>query len=140
MNFQISVVSLTGTIYEGEAKSVTLPSVTGQMTVFARHMPLVAPLTVGEVVLTTDKETKSYAIGKGVFSIAANKARLLIEDVASADDISEEKAAEAKKLAEDLIAKGVEGEELVSAQNMLRRSLIDLKIASKRRRKSPPIS
>lgn len=135
MNFSVDIVSLTGTIYSGEVEKLTLPGTEGEMTVLARHMPIVAPLTVGEVIVTTRDKTLNLSIGKGVFSFSEGRGRLLIEDVAFADEISEEKALEAKKLAEELIAKGVKGEEKQRVMYALRKSLFDLKIVRRRRKK-----
>jgi len=134
MNFQIDVLSLTGKLYSGEAEKVTIPSLTGEMTVLARHMPVVAPLVTGEVIVKTPKETLNLSIGKGVFEFSEGRARLLIEDVASADEISEERALEAKKRAEELLAKGIGEEAKHQIMYQLRKSLIDLKIARKRKK------
>jgi len=134
MNFQLDVVSVTGTIFSGEVKEVILPGVSGEIGVLARHMPLVTPLTVGEVIVKTPDETISLSIGKGVFSYDSGKGRLLIEDVASADEVSEERALEAKKKAEEILAKGVSGEEKTAAMYQLRKSLVDLKLVKRKKK------
>jgi F-type H+-transporting ATPase subunit epsilon len=133
MNFLIEIVSLTGTLYSGEVEKLTLPSTEGEMTVHARHMPIIAPLDVGEVIVKTPEKTLNLSIGKGVFEFSDGRARLLIEDVTSADDISEELVIEAKKRAEELIAKGIKGEEKTQAQYALRKSLVDLKLLRRKR-------
>ncbi len=135
MNYHIDIVSLTGSIYSGEVASVTLPSTEGEMTVLARHMPIVAPLTVGEVVIDTPDKILNLSIGKGVFSFSHGRGRLLIEDVAFADEISEEKVLVAKRMAEELIAKGIKGEEKVRAMYSLRKSLFDLTLVRRRKKK-----
>ena len=134
MNFPLEVVSITGEIFSGEVSKVTLPGVVGELTALARHMPVVVPLVTGEVSLKTDGKILSYSIGKGVFSYDGKIGRLLIEDATAADEISEERAIEAKRKAEDLLAKGIKGEEKIQAQYLLRRSLIDLKIARRKRK------
>ena len=106
----------------------------GELTALARHMPVVVPLTTGEVILKANGKILNYSIGKGVFSYDGKIGRLLIEDVTAADEISEERAMNAKKRAEDLLAKGIKGEEKIQAQYLLRRSLIDLKIVRRKRR------
>ena len=137
MNYQLDIVSVNGSVFSGEVKEVVLPGISGEITVLARHMPIVTPLTTGEIVVKTQDQAFSLSIGKGVFSFDSGKGRLLIEDVTSADEISEERALEAKKKAEELLAKGVSGEEKMSALYQLRKSLVDLKIV--RRKKRTPI-
>ena len=134
MNFQLDVVSVAGSVFSGEAKEVTLPGISGEITVLARHMPIVTPLTTGEVIVKTPEKNISFSIGKGVFSFDAGVGRLLIEDVSSADDISEERALQAKKKAEELLAKGVSGEEKIAALYQLRKSLVDLKIVRRKKK------
>jgi F0F1-type ATP synthase epsilon subunit len=61
------------------------------------------------------------------------KVIVLVQDALSADQISEEKALDAQKKAEEIIEKGIKGGELSQAQQALRRSLVDLKIIRRRK-------
>jgi F-type H+-transporting ATPase subunit epsilon len=97
MNYQLDVVSVNGNVFSGEVKEVTLPGISGEITVLARHMPIVAPLTTGEVIIRTQNDAFFLSIGRGVFSYDSGIGRLLIEDVVAADEISEERALEAKR-------------------------------------------
>ncbi|OGM28287.1 ATP synthase F1 subunit epsilon [Candidatus Woesebacteria bacterium RIFCSPLOWO2_01_FULL_39_61] len=135
MNFHIDIVSLQGSIYSGEASEVILPSTEGEITVLSRHMPIVTTLTLGEVVVKTPTDTINLLIGKGVFSFSDGLGRLLVEDVRFSDEISEEKVLEAKKTAEELIEKGVKGEEKERAAYALRKSLFDLKIVRRKKKR-----
>jgi len=134
MNFQLDVVSITGKVFSGEVEEVTLPGVSGEFTALARHMPMVTPLETGEVIMKLADKTLNFSIGKGVFAYEAGRGRLLIEDVTSADEISEARVLEAKKRAEELLAKGISGEEKLAALYQLRKSLVDLKIVRRRRK------
>jgi len=134
MNFQLDVVSITGRVFSGEVEEVTLPGVSGEFTALARHMPMVAPLDTGEVVVKLSDRTLNLSIGKGVFAYEGGRGRLLIEDVTSSDEISEARVLEAKKKAEDLLAKGIKGEEKQAVLYQLRKSLVDLKIVRRKRR------
>ncbi len=135
MNFQLEVVSISGKVFSGEVREVMLPGAFGDFTVLARHMPIVTPLTIGEVVVKQTDKTLSFTIGKGIFSYEEGVGRLLIEDVTASDEISEERAVEAKRYAEELLAKGIKGEEKAAAHYQLRRSLFDLKIARRKKKK-----
>lgn len=135
MNFQLDVVSILGKVYSGDVEEVTMPGITGEFTVLARHMPIVSPLTLGEVMIKQSGKDLSFAIGKGIFAFDGKVGKLLIEDVTSADEISEQRALEASKKAEELLAKGLEGKEKEAAIYQLRRSLVDLKVVRRRRKK-----
>ena len=134
MNYQLDIVSVNGSVFSGEVKEVILPGISGEIIVLARHMPIVTPLTTGEIVVKTQDQAFSLSIGKGVFSFDSGMGRLLIEDVTSADEISEERALDAKKKAEKLLAKGVSGEEKTAAMYQLRKSLVDLKIVRRKKK------
>lgn len=135
MNFHIDIVSLRGSIYSGDASELILPSIEGEIAVLAKHMPMVTTLTVGEVVVKTPGDSIHLSIGKGVFSFSKGTGRLLIEDEAFSDELSEEKILEAKRVAEELIAKGVKGEEKTRAMYALRKSLFDLKIVRRKKKR-----
>jgi len=134
MNFQIDIISLEGQVYSGEVEKLTIPTVEGVITVLARHMPIVVPLVVGEVIVYTPSGTLDLSIGKGIFAFSGGRGKLLIEDVTSADEVSEQEVLMAKKKAEELLARGVYGEEKLQAMYILRKSLVDLKLLRKKRK------
>lgn len=135
MGLHLDIITPDKKIFSGEVVKIVLPSQEGQITVLPKHMPLVTALEVGEVIVQAPKETMNFSIGKGIFSINDNNASLLIEDVLASEEISEEKAIEAKKLAEELIKKGIGPEEKKAAIYSLRKSLVDLKLVRKKKRK-----
>jgi len=135
MSFHIDIVSLAGNIFSGEIERISVPAIEGEMTILARHMPVVAPLGVGEVVVKSPGKTLNLSIGKGIFEFSGGRARLLVEDAINSDEISEDRALEAKKRAEELLAKGIKGEEKLEVTYQLRKSLIDLKIVRRKKKR-----
>ena len=136
MSFHLEVLSPVKKIYDGDVTEVMLPSTTGDIAVLSKHMPFVTPLTFGEVNIKRESNAMDiYTIGKGLFFIKEDRATLLIEDVKSSEEISESDAEEARKKAQDLIAKGITPEEKLQGTYLLRRSLIDLRLIKKRQRK-----
>jgi len=137
-NFHIDILTLDREIFSGEAKSVTLPGVEGVLTVLAKHMALVTPLIAGEVIYKdADNKETVLSIGKGVFSTDGKVAHLLVEDASYASEISEEKALEARRRAEELIKQGVSKEEKEAAFYQYRKSLVDIRVARKLKRREP---
>ena len=63
--FSFRVLSPLGTAFEGMAKSATLPTPDGEITILAHHMPLVAVLTDGEVRIDTGKKVVFIAVAGG---------------------------------------------------------------------------
>ncbi len=77
--FHVTVATVSGALFEGEARSVSVPSVDGITVVLAHHEPLIALLKEGTVRVTDQNGTESqYAIGGGVLEVSHNKAIVLV--------------------------------------------------------------
>ena len=63
--FNFRVISPMGTAFAGPARSVTLPTPDGEITVLARHMPIVSVLSDGEMLIDTGDKVVSIAIAGG---------------------------------------------------------------------------
>lgn len=49
---QLKIYSLEGTLYEGEATEVSLPTTSGEITVLKGHIPLITTLKTGSIKYT----------------------------------------------------------------------------------------
>ena len=58
MTFPLSVLTIDREVFAGSAKAVTLPGVAGEFQVLADHVPLIAKLKQGNVVI--EKEDNSH--------------------------------------------------------------------------------
>ncbi len=77
--FNIIISNVAGALFEGEVRSVSVPSVGGVMVVLAHHEPLIALLQKGTIRLETgDGEQRSYDISNGVLEVGHNKAIILV--------------------------------------------------------------
>jgi F0F1-type ATP synthase epsilon subunit len=79
---KLSVYSLKNVLYEGEAQSVNCTTDAGEITVLARHEPLIATLKPGTITIT-DAERKAhyFETGKGFIEVmAGNEARILVDE------------------------------------------------------------
>ncbi|MDE7426290.1 MAG: ATP synthase F1 subunit epsilon [Muribaculaceae bacterium] len=69
----LKIISANEVVYEGTAKSVTLPGTMGQFTVLNHHAALVSTLTAGKITFTTeDDKLNSYTISGGVVDVDNN--------------------------------------------------------------------
>ncbi len=69
-----------------------------------------------------------------MLSISEENVTVLAESALASDEISEDEALRAVEQAKEIIAKGVQPEVKLQAQETMRRSLIDLKVARRRKR------
>jgi len=134
--FHLEIITPERRVFEGKVEKLSVPTLTGEITVLAKHVPLFTPLEMGEVKLTTETGKLLYfSIGKGILEVAKNKATLAIEDAKAADEISEKKAQEAMEKAKEILSQKPKDVDLLPIEKAFRRSFIDLKIARKRARK-----
>jgi len=76
--FQLTVARLDEVLFHGEAEEVTLPSEAGQMSVLAHHMPLVALLKEGEIVIRHGGKEERISIQGGTAEINKQETTVLV--------------------------------------------------------------
>jgi len=78
--FQVGIYSSDQTLYEGEAISLIVPSVSGYMGVLADHAPLVARLSGGKITIRTRQGNTSVIDSSpgGFLQVLQNQATLLL--------------------------------------------------------------
>jgi len=105
--FTVEVLTPEGEVFNGEVIQLSTRTVTGEIGVLARHVPVLAALTPNLLRLKiSDSETKKYAQSHGTLQVFANHAQVLLEEAIPPEELdvqaleAEKEAAEAK-LADD---------------------------------------
>ena len=65
-------------LFEGEARSVTVPGAEGEMTVLGEHMPLITTLKSGSIILRVAGEVKEFPIDGGVLEVRRDGATVVL--------------------------------------------------------------
>jgi F-type H+-transporting ATPase subunit epsilon len=77
-SLRISVVSPSGSLYEGEAVSVTVPAYDGQMGILPGHAPLMGLLGKGLLVCkSADGSTEEFIVEDGFMEVGPHKVTVL---------------------------------------------------------------
>ncbi|MBU0619365.1 ATP synthase F1 subunit epsilon [Patescibacteria group bacterium] len=131
--FYLEIITPKSKIFSADIQQLTVPTMTGEITVLANHAPLITPLVMGEIrLLDNHNKQKLFSIGKGLLEVSKEKVVLLIESVLQGHEISLQKALAAKKRAVQLLKDPkLKGKQLLDTKTAFRRSLIDLKVARK---------
>ncbi len=104
----VEIITPDGTIFSGEAQTVTLPGAEGEFGVLPGHSAMVSLLTAGVVdIEIADSNTESVAIDSGYVEVAPEKVVLLAEGAVSISGNTDSEIAKAIKDAKDLL-KGAE--------------------------------
>ncbi len=146
--FRLRVLSPLGTAFDGDVRHVTLPTVDGEITILAHHMPLVATLVDGEMLVDTGQRQISIAIAGGFVETGTPPASpattdwqvtVLSDFAAESDSIEVARAEAAKARAEQLLAERRERADLLMVERDMQRAILQLKVAERvrtRRRRS----
>jgi F-type H+-transporting ATPase subunit epsilon len=102
---QLEVLTPSGPIYNGPAKSVTLPGEEGEFGVLPQHVSLTTLLQAGVVdVHKEDGKTESIVVNWGVVQITNNKVVVLVDGAVAIRGASEGDIAKALDEAKALIS------------------------------------
>lgn len=128
--FPLCIGTPDGLLFEGEAERVVCRSITGDLAILAGHSNFCTALGMGEahVVLPDGTRRNAACIG-GMLSMMNGTCRLLATTWEWEEDIDQERAADAKRRAEEMLAKGGLSDKdykLVNAK--LRRALVRLSV------------
>lgn len=77
--FHVTIANVSGSLYEGEATLLTIPSLNGLITILAHHEPLVTLIRNGTIMLTAQNtEEKTFSVESGVVEVHDNNVLILI--------------------------------------------------------------
>jgi F-type H+-transporting ATPase subunit epsilon len=108
--FEVEVLTPEGEVFEGEVHQVSTRTAVGEIGILANHAPLLAALQPTELRLhVSDSETRRYAQAHGWLQVFGNRARLLVEEAISPDDLDAAALKEQLADAEQRFAEAEEG-------------------------------
>ena len=147
--FRLRVLSPLGTAFQGNAVSATLPTMEGEITILAHHMPMVAVLADGEMIVNTGQKEVSIAIAGGFLETGLPdapqapgagaehgglwEATVLSDFATESDSIEIARAEAAKARAEQLLAERKERADQLMVERDMQRAILQLKVAEKTR-------
>lgn len=135
----LKLITLHGIHFEGEVYEVMLPTKAGEIAVYGGHAPLLSVAVPGLVAIRKTKAVKDddrefIAIYGGTIEVLNNQVQVLVDEVDTADSISEAEAEKAYKRAQELKEKAGDAVSLAEAQAMIDRSAVRLKVAGLKKR------
>ncbi|MFN3633549.1 F0F1 ATP synthase subunit epsilon [Exiguobacterium profundum] len=97
----VNVVTPDGAAYEGEARMVIAKSVTGELGILPKHIPMVTPLDISVLKLRHEDGGRTLiAISGGFMEVRPDTVTILAETAEMADKIDYDRASAAKVRAE----------------------------------------
>lgn len=134
----LDIISQEKQLLSAEVDQITAPAVSGEVTILPNHIPLFTKLNDGVIVIKIGDKIDEFAVLGGFMDVGPNsKVTVLADAAVYADDINIAKAEEARRLAEEVMKNRESEISFKEAEASLRKALLELKVAGKRRQRTP---
>jgi F-type H+-transporting ATPase subunit epsilon len=131
----LEIVTIERKVFDDQVNMVIAPGTEGMLGILPRHAPLITALNYGELQIKKDgREDQYFAIGGGFMEVQPDHVVVLADAAERAEEIDVTEAEAARRRAEDLLSKAQVEEDFERAEVALRRSVLRLKVAERRRR------
>ncbi|NTU47044.1 ATP synthase F1 subunit epsilon [Candidatus Roizmanbacteria bacterium] len=131
----LKIITPAKIVYEQEVASITLPTAAGEITVLSHHEKLLSLLTEGIITVRKSLEPKLeeyLAIGGGYLETDGTTATIIVSRAYHQDEIDEKLTEDAITHAEKIVQEAKEEKVVLEAQQLLRSSILNLKLLKKR--------
>ncbi|EKD87211.1 MAG: F0F1 ATP synthase subunit epsilon [uncultured bacterium] len=134
MKLSLHILTPDKEVLKEEVDEVLVPTVNGELGILPNHVSLLTQIQPGELITINSGKRNSYAITGGYLEVNNNQVNVLGDYAIRSEDIEISKAEEAKKKAEAMMKDKESVENFAEIEAQLRRSLLELKVAQRRRR------
>jgi len=135
MKYPLRVVSVERSLFEGDVEYMVANGGEGEIGVLARHAPLMTILRPGPLRIqeTYGGEELVLFVGGGFLEVLPERVTVLADVAEHADEISVERAEEARRRAQERLAGTVSADEEEDFRNALAMAEARLRLARARR-------
>jgi F-type H+-transporting ATPase subunit epsilon len=135
---KLEIVTAEKLVYSEEVDEVIAPGIDGELGILPHHAPLMTMLQPGMLTVKKDGDEINMAVSGGFMEVRPERIIILADTAERAEEIDIARAEEARQRAEQARAGAPAGAEAaLAAEASLKRSLIRLKVAQRRRREKP---
>ncbi len=137
MSTKLEIVTVERLLYSDDVDMVVAPGIEGVLGILPNHAPLLTALKYGELIVRKQGEDdQSFAIGGGFMEVVPGKITILADVAERAEEINLDRAKDARERAQGLLDSGnLSMDELVRVEASIRRAMVRIKIAEKRKQK-----
>jgi F-type H+-transporting ATPase subunit epsilon len=135
MKYELRVVSVERSLFEGEVEFIIANGADGELGVLARHAPLMTVLKPGPLRIqeTIGGPEQVLFVGGGFMEVLPERVTVLADVAENADEISVERAEDARRRAQEKLAGTLTTAEESEFQNALAVAEARLRLARMRR-------
>ncbi|MEO0205397.1 MAG: F0F1 ATP synthase subunit epsilon [candidate division WOR-3 bacterium] len=136
MKFRLEIVTPERLVYSEDVDILTVPTMDGEISILAKHVPLVSIISPGEIKIKKDGEIEFMAITGGFVQVLPHKVIILADAAERAEEIDLERAMKARERAQKLMEEK-RGDKITHAEAMaaFQRALVRIKVGQRKRKK-----
>lgn len=138
----LEIITQESHLLNDSVDSVSVPTVLGEVTILPHHLSLFTKLEIGELTYKKAGDETRYVIAGGFMDVSGGKKVTILADAAiRSDKVNLAQAQAAKERAEKLMAEKTSDRDFALAEAQLKKSLLELKVARRRKlNESPSLS
>ncbi len=133
---RLEIITAERQVFADDVNAVIAPGIEGELGILPHHAPLMTMLKPGELLIRKDGAETYMVVSGGFLEIRPDKVIVLADACERAEEIDTTRAEEAKRRAEERLKTHPPGLDTARAQAALLRSLVRLRVAERRRRRS----
>ena len=134
---KLEIVSAEEEIFSQDVEMVYAPAEMGEVGISPKHTPLITKLKPGDVRAQINKdEMKTFYVSGGILEIQPNEVTILSDTALREDDLDEERALEAEKLAQEAMKNSSNEVDASKAKSELLQAAAQLRLIKKLRSNS----
>lgn len=132
---RLDIVTAERLVFSDDVDVIVAPGIEGELGILPYHAPLMTILRAGELRVRRGEEEFLLAISGGFLEVRSDRVIALVDAAERAEEIDITRAEAAKRRAEEVLSQHPPGMDTARAEAALRRSLVRLKVAEKRRKR-----
>lgn len=130
---KVSVVTPDGPVYNADVEMVSAKAKSGELGILPGHIPMVAPLEIGNVRLKQGGKTVYVAVSGGFLEVRPDQVTILAQAAELAENIDVKRAEQAKTRAEQRLSSSKKDEvDFRRAELALQRAINRITVAQQR--------
>jgi len=133
MKLLLEIITPVKVVLSEEVDEITIPTIEGEISILPNHVNLLTKVIPGEMVIRKGAKADLFAIMGGFLEVANNHVNVLADYAIHAEDIEIAKVEEAKERAQKAMKEKTTEEGFRVANAELAKSILQLKVARKRK-------
>ena len=135
----LEIITQEEKVFNDKVDLVLAPGYKGQVGILPGHIGFLTKLQPGELYIIDGPKITILAISGGLLDVDSDKISIMADSAVRASDINIKEVEKAKTMAENTLKEKLSSRDFAIAQANLRRAVLELKVAKKRRHNRTPI-